>query len=123
MNYTQFGNTYLLKLDTHEEVIREIKKFCIDNNIKNATISAIGAINSITLGFWDNQKQEYYEQSMHRPFELSAVNGTLTSNTDNEEPNIHLHATICDKDFRTYGGHLFRAIVSKTVEITIFSLS
>ncbi len=122
MNYKQFGKTYLLKLDTHEEFMRELKKFCIENNIKNATINALGAINSVTLGFYDTQKQTYIEQSMHKPFELSSLCGTITTSDDVDEPQIHTHATISDKDFRTYGGHLFRAIVSKSIEIILVVL-
>ena len=119
MNYKNFGKTYIINLETHEEFTRELKKFCIENNIFNAKVSAIGAINSVTLGFFDTQKQEYIEQSMHKPFELSSLIGTITTNNIGEEPRLHVHATISDKDFRTYGGHLFRAVVSKTIEIVL----
>ena len=56
---------------------------------------------------------------MHRPFELTSLTGNITAETVENEPIIHLHATIADKDFRTYGGHVFRAIVSKTIEVVL----
>ena len=123
MQYKEFGNTYILNFEQHEELIRELKKFCIEKNIKNASLTGIGAINSITLGFYDTLKQSYLEQSMHRPFELSSLMGNISSETIDCEPVIHLHATISDKDFRTYGGHVFRMIVSKTVEVVLTILN
>jgi len=94
-------------------------KIRIENHINNALINAFGAINSVTLGFFDTQKQEYIEQSMHKPFELSSLVGTISPADNPDDIRLHLHATISDKDFRTYGGHLFRAVVSKTIEIVI----
>lgn len=119
MQYKEFGNTFILKFEQHEELIRELKKFREEKNIKNASLTGIGAINSITLGFYDTSKQTYIEQSMHRPFELSSLMGNISTENPDSEPIIHLHATISDKDFRTYGGHVFRAIVSKTIEVVL----
>ena len=119
MNYKQFNDKYFLQLEPHEELTRELKKFCDEKNIKNATVSAIGAINSVTLGFYNTQTQDYTEQSMHKGFELSSLYGHITTDETTNELSLHLHATICDKDFRTYGGHLFRAIVSKTIECVL----
>lgn len=119
MNYKQFNDKYFLKFDKTEEFTRELKKFCDEKNIKNATVSAIGAINSVTLGFYNTQTQEYIEQSMHKAFELTSLTGTVMTDEETNELKMHLHATISDKDFRTYGGHLFRAIVSKTIECVL----
>ena len=121
MDWQQFGDTYILKLETHEELTRELKKFCIENGIKTATVSALGAVNSVALGFYNTQTQTYTEQSFHRSFELSSAIGT--AETIDGELILHLHATISDKDFRTYGGHLFRAVTSKTIEIVLQKLN
>ena len=120
MIVTKFKDDFLLKLEQHEEFIRELKKFCLDNNIKNASFTALGAINSVTLGFYDTQTQLYHEQSFHKPFELTSASGTIT--TVDDDLITHVHATISDKDFRTYGGHLFRAVASKTIEILLRNL-
>ena len=121
MHFQQFNDTYILKLETHEEFTRELKKFCIENDIKVATVAALGAVNSVTLGFYNTQTQTYLEQSFHRSFELSSANGTIQM-VDNELV-LHIHATISDKDFRTYGGHLFRAITSKVIEVVVHKLA
>ena len=120
MNIVQFNDSYLLKLEQHEEFMRELKKFCLENNVNNASVSALGAINSVTLGFYNTQTQKYDEQSFHKPFELTSALGTIT--TVDNDLNIHIHATLSDKDFRTYGGHLFRAVTSKTIEILVHNL-
>jgi len=117
MDFVQFNDTYILKLEQHEEFFREVKKFCIENKIEQAELSAIGAINSVTLGFFNTQTKDYQEQSFHKGFELTSAQGTIQ--TVNNELVIHVHATVSDKDFRSYGGHLFRAIVSKVVEVVI----
>ena len=120
MNFQQYGENYVLKLEQHEELTREVKKFCIDNGIHYAQLSAIGAVNSVTLGFYNTQTKQYEEQSFHKAFELSASNGTILLNDG--ELVLHMHAVISDKDFRSYGGHLFRAITSKTIEIVLKKL-
>ena len=120
MNWIKFDNTYLLKLDVHEELTREIKKFCAENKINNASIKAIGAVNSVTLGFYNTQAHTYEEQSFHKSFELSSAIGTFV--TKDEEQILHIHAVVTDKDFRAYGGHLFRAICSNTIEVLITEL-
>ena len=121
MNFKTFKNGYLLYLESHEEFFRELTKFCESNNIKNAKVSAIGAVNSVTFGFFNTQTKDYEERSFRMPFELTSLSGNVFM--DNQERKIHVHATVADKDFRSYGGHLFRAIVSKTVEICITELT
>lgn len=121
MNYQKINDKYILKLETHEEFIRELKKFCIEHNIKNASVSAIGSVNSVTLGFYNTATKEYQEKSFHTSLELTSALGTVTC-LNGDEYNIHIHVTVSDRDFRAYGGHLFRAIVSKTIEILIVEL-
>ena len=47
MDFQQFGDTYILKLEQHDELTREIKKFCTENNISNAQISALGVFQTV----------------------------------------------------------------------------
>ena len=118
MQVEKVGNKYFLRLETHEEFMRELKKFCSENSIQSATISALGAVNSITLGFYNTLTKEYQEKSFHTSLELTSAIGRIFK-LETGEYDIHIHANVSDKDFRAYGGHLFRAIVSKTVEIII----
>ena len=117
MNFQQIGNSYILELEQHEEFAREVKKFCLEHNIKQAKISAFGTINSVTLGFYNVQSKEYIEQSFHKAFELVSAIGFLS--IQNNEQILHIHATITDKDYRAYGGHLFRAVSSYKIEVII----
>ena len=38
MQYKEFGSTFILKFEQHEELIRELKKFCEEKNIKNEAL-------------------------------------------------------------------------------------
>ena len=120
MKFQKFEDKYVVRIDKNEEVIREIKKLCQMEGIKLAEVSAIGAVKSVALGFFDPNTKKYKELTLHKPFELTSLVGNITSKDG--EIYTHFHATISDTDLRVYGGHLTHAQVTTTVEAIITPL-
>ncbi len=121
MKFQKFDDKYVVRIDKNEEVIREIKKLCLQENIKAASVSAIGAVKSVALGFFEPVAKKYKELTLHKPFELTSLVGNIT--TKDGELYTHFHANIADTDLRAYGGHLTHAQVTTTVEAIIIPIN
>ena len=121
MKFQKIDDKYVLRIDKTEEVVRELKKFCLQEGINTAFISGIGAVKSVALGFFEPNSKKYKEMTLHKPFELTSLSGNIT--TKDGEIYTHLHATISDMDLRVYGGHLTHAQVTTTVEIIVIPLN
>lgn len=106
--------TFFIRLDKGENVVKTLKKFCTENEIKSAKISGIGALEQIELGFYNYVKDEYSKKLFENEHELISMEGNV-SIMDNEV-FVHLHVGLSNDEFQAIGGHLFEATVAVTVE-------
>ncbi|MEN3333556.1 MAG: uncharacterized protein V7641_2921 [Blastocatellia bacterium] len=103
-------------LDVGDEMIASLKKLADAERIGEASFTAIGAVRDLANGYIyqetnTNHPREFGPESM----ELVSAIGNLARLDD--EPVVHCHATIGDREMHVYGGHLFQAVASVTVEI------
>ncbi len=117
MKYTRFGDRYILKLDRGEEVVQTLTEFVRKNGIKAGSVTGIGAVSDVTLGFFDPETKEYHQETLPGGYEVSNISGNAA--VLNGEEMLHLHATIADSNHKTMAGHLFSARVSVTLEVII----
>lgn len=118
MNSKNIGeNFYALICEKGEDLNQKISQWVEDNNIQSGTVSVIGAIEDITLGWFDPESKQYINTFYPGEFELVSCQGNI-SYMDNK-PFIHLHAVISDRFCRTFGGHLFSSTVAVTAEAFI----
>lgn len=102
----ELGRTFVAKLDFQSDLLEELNKICLEQNIKAGYINVIGAVSSLKLGFFDQQTKEYeittysYDESM----EIASCMGNI-SIKDNK-PFCHMHITVSDRKGRCIGGHL-----------------
>lgn len=109
---------FLLVLDRGDEVIESLKEFAASERIGAAWLSGIGAVRDVTLGYLDLELKQYLRQELGaESMELLSLSGNLARL--NSEPVAHCHVVVGDREMRTYGGHLFRAVVSVTVEMSV----
>ena len=52
MLYKRFNDTYMLRIDKGEEVIRSLTELCEKENIRLAQVDAIGAAESASIGVY-----------------------------------------------------------------------
>lgn len=117
MEYKRFENTIVVRIDIGEEILEKIKELAIKENIKLASISALGATNDFTVGVFNVDEKKYYSNSFTGNFEIVSLVGTI--NTMNGEFYSHLHMSAGDSEGKVFGGHLNRAVVSATCEMII----
>jgi predicted DNA-binding protein with PD1-like motif len=117
MNFRKFNKTYFIRIDKDEEIISSLKTFCEQNNIKVGSIKGIGAAKKAIIGLFDPVKKEYYSTHLEGDFEITSMLGNIT--TMDDKVYLHIHINLADKEHKTYGGHLNKALVSATCEIVL----
>ncbi|MDE1820826.1 MAG: DNA-binding protein [Euryarchaeota archaeon] len=105
-----------LRLDPGEEVTERLSRVVIDERIEAGFVTVgIGSLRDTTLGYWDGRA--YVRHVLSEPHELLTLAGSVARLKG--EPHLHLHATLSDKDGRTFGGHFFSGKVAYLVELLV----
>lgn len=117
MEYRKFDSTIIARIDKGEEILEKVKEIALKENIKLATISALGAVNDFTVGVFKTDEKKYYSNLFQGYFEITSLTGTI--NTMNGEFYTHIHMSAGNEKGEVFGGHLNRAIVSATCEMVI----
>ena len=117
MVYKKFGNKIVVRIDRGEEILEKIKELALKENIKLASISAIGAIDELVVGVYDVAKKEYYSNEFKGDLEIVSLLGTI--NTMNGNFYTHIHLSAGNDKGEVFGGHLNKAVVSGTCEMVV----
>lgn len=117
MEYRRFDQTIVARIDKGEEILEQIKEIALKENIKLASISALGAVNDFTVGVFKTDEKKYYSNEFKGYFEITSLTGTI--NTMNGEVYAHIHMSAGNEKGEVFGGHLNRAVVSATCEMII----
>ena len=120
MRFRKFGSTYVVRIDKGEEILSTLQELCEEQGILLGTIEGIGATHKATIGLFETASKEYHSTELTGDHEITSLNGTVT--TKEGKVYLHLHATLSDRAYKTYGGHLNAAVVSGACEIVIRSI-
>ena len=94
-----------------------MNEVALKENIKLASVQALGATNDFTVGVFKVDEKKYYSNTFTGNFEIVSLTGTI--NTMNNEFYTHIHMSAGNDKGEVFGGHLNRAIVSATCEMII----
>lgn len=114
MENKRFGNKILVRIDKGEEIVSNLEKVCIENNIKLWSIQWIWATNKVTIWLFATKNKKYYSKEFTGDFEIAPLVWNIS--TMNGKTYLHLHINIGDDKQNSYSGHLNSAIVSATFE-------
>ena len=117
MEYKRFNNTIIARIDKGEEILDKIKELSLKENIKLASVSALGATNEFTVGVYKIDEKKYYSNEFKGNFEIVSLTGTI--NTMDGEFYTHIHMSAGNDKGEVFGGHLNKALVSATCEMVI----
>jgi len=109
--------TFALVFDPGDEVVSEITNFARENTLDAATLTAIGAFSSATLGYFDIVRKEYEKIPVEEQVEVLSLIGDIALNEG--EPELHAHVVLGRRDGTTRGGHLLEAHVLPTLEVVL----
>lgn len=117
MKTFESGNTVLVVLEIGEDINASLEALAEKYDNRFATISGIGACNFVELNFYDVHNKSYDMKVLDEDVELISLMGNLT--LKDGKPFAHIHGTFGDDQYRTWSGHVSKAIVSVTAEITV----
>lgn len=117
MKYKRFDKTIVVRIDRGEEILDKMRELAIAENIKLASVTALGATNDFTVGVFNTAEKKYYANEFKGAFEIVSLTGTI--NTMDGQFYTHIHMSAGNDKGEVFGGHLNRAVVSATCEMTV----
>ena len=115
--YVKAGGKYVVSIDNHQEITQALTKFCEENHVQSGSITGIGAINEMTLRFFDPYTKQYVDKQFTEQMEIANLTGNIS--TLNGQTYLHLHIVAGRSDYSTLGGHLLCAHLSGAGEFVI----
>jgi uncharacterized protein len=120
VEYKKENNTVFVRLHQGDEIIQSLEKIAATENITTCTVQGIGAVTNVKVGMNKYKLGKYDRITLEGDYELTSLNGNISMHDGT--PVAHLHVTMNNDTYVTFGGHLFNAEVTATAEIilTIF---
>lgn len=115
--YRQIENKYIVSIDNHTEIADALLSFCSETGIKSGSISGIGAIDSMTLRFFNPATKKYVDRQFDEQMEIASLLGNVS--TLDCKTYLHLHIVAGRSDYSTLGGHLLSARLSGAGEFFV----
>lgn len=111
------ARTVALVFDAGEEPMEGLLDFAKRERLTSGHFTAIGAFESVTLGYFDWAQKDYERIRIREQVEvLSLVGDVALEGTD---PKIHAHVVVGKRDGTAHGGHLLEARVRPTLEVIL----
>lgn len=110
--------TFAVVLDPGDEAFRSISDFAAQQNVTAAAVTAIGAFESATVGWFDFASKTYRKIPVMEQCEVLSAIGDIAMGDDGK-PSLHMHAVLGLCDGSTRGGHLLEGIVHPTLEVMV----
>lgn len=112
------ARTFIIVLDTGEEAFKAITAFANENNILAASLTAIGAFERATVGWFDFDGKQYVKIPVGNQAEVLSLLGDIAEGDDGKS-SLHTHAVLGLRDGTVRGGHLIEGYVRPTLEVTL----
>jgi predicted DNA-binding protein with PD1-like motif len=110
--------TFILVLDAGDEAFAKITAFAAGAQVAGASLTALGAFERATVGWFDLEKKTYRSIEINEQCEGLSLLGDVALGDDGK-PSLHMHAVLGLKDGSVRGGHFIKGIVRPTLEVTV----
>jgi predicted DNA-binding protein with PD1-like motif len=115
VRFQQFGERYIVRLESGEPVIDTLTRFLQAEGVEFANVSAAGAVRWAQLGYWNAETKAYEYREFDEQLEVVSFQGN--SSLKDGQPFFHIHGVFGRRDFSVVGGHLKEARVHPTLEV------
>ncbi|MEZ4457342.1 MAG: PPC domain-containing DNA-binding protein [Gemmatimonadales bacterium] len=106
---------WTLVFETGEEVIETLAAFASREGVHAAHFTALGALRTATLAYFDWDTKEYRPIPVDEQVEVTSLVGDI--GVADDRPAIHAHAVLGRRDGGAVTGHLLRGTVRPTLEL------
>jgi uncharacterized protein len=110
--------TRVVILDSGEEAFAALTRFANDAKLTTASLTAIGAFERATIGWFDFEKKTYKKIEVGEQCEVLSAIGDIAIGDDGKA-SLHVHVVLGLSDGATRGGHLLAGTVRPTLEVVL----
>lgn len=108
---------YVAVFDDGDEAVDGLTRLAADEELDSASLTAIGAFSTATLGYFDRASTSYLEIPVPEQVEVLGLTGDIAVADGN--PKVHAHVVLGRRDGTTCGGHLLEGRVWPTLEVVV----
>jgi predicted DNA-binding protein with PD1-like motif len=109
---------HVIILDSGEEAFAALTRFANESRISAASLTAIGAFERATVGWFDIASKSYRKIEVNEQCEVLSAIGDIAVGDDGK-PSLHVHIVLGLADGSTRGGHLMSGTVRPTLEVVL----
>lgn len=109
--------TYIVVFETGDEVLDGLMSFANEESIDAASFTAVGAVMSGTLAYFEIDKKQYHDNPFDEQAEVLTLTGDVTRKGEGRQ--VHMHTILGRRDASTFGGHVKQLVVRPTLEVVI----
>ena len=95
---------HYIKFEKDQLLLESLTDYAKKNNIKTAEISFIGAVQNVNVMYMNQENKKYDKHTFDGGHEV--LNGLGNISMLDDEPFVHVHMTVADKNGKAFGGHL-----------------
>lgn len=111
------GRTWVGRLATGDDLVEEIERFCAEQEVGAAWVSAIGAVRRASFAYYEQDERRYLELESTEHHEITSFVGNISIRDD--RPFLHAHGSFASRSGTAVGGHLLLGCEVFVAEITI----
>jgi len=108
---------FVLVFRPGDEVLSGLQKFAQRRNIRDAHFTAIGAVSSAVIGWYDNKYHAYRTHHVNEQCEVTSLIGNISEFKG--KVAIHAHVNLGLENGMVMGGHALELFVWPTVELFV----
>jgi predicted DNA-binding protein with PD1-like motif len=109
---------HVIILDQGEEAFSTLTRFAEEAGLTAASLTAIGAFERATVGWFDLSSKSYRKIEVDEQSEVLSAIGDVAVGDDGK-PSLHVHIVLGLADGSTRGGHLLAGTVRPTLEVVL----
>jgi predicted DNA-binding protein with PD1-like motif len=109
---------HIVVLDSGEEAFAALTKFANDERLPAASLTAIGAFERATIGWFDLASKSYRKIEVNEQCEVLSAIGDVAIGDDGKA-SLHVHVVLGLSDGTTRGGHFLSGTVRPTLEVVL----
>ena len=115
-----FKRIHVFRVTPGQELFDEITRYCQEHGVSSGiVIGIIGSVEDARLNFLEALPGKYDSVDYRGPLEIVCAQGSIALKDDS--PIIHVHIQLAGQNISP-GGHLAKATVFSTAEVTIGEL-
>jgi predicted DNA-binding protein with PD1-like motif len=112
------ANVHVVILDAGDEAFAALTRFANAEKLSAASLTAIGAFEKATIGWFDLAAKDYRKIEINEQCEVLSALGDVAIGDDGRA-SLHVHVVLGLSDGTTRGGHFLSGIVRPTLEVVL----